>query len=207
MCLTIEPEGPTHAAAISDLHKLCFPKPNPAHIRGVDLLRQSALPLNELNFVALDDDIGNVVGSIRCWQLRQGVLIGPVMAHPHYRGKEMPELGGMKLGNALIEYSLHHAKRLGHQCAILKAANDKLRGYYNAIGFSAAPGLFLPGPNSAAESLLLMVKRLDPASHLPVGLLIGTPQSADQLAQLEADRRAQLQPASRRRSWTPAFVA
>jgi predicted N-acetyltransferase YhbS len=139
--------------------------------------------------------------------LRQGVLVGPVMAHPDYRGKEMPELGGMKVGNALIQYSLHHARRLGHSCAILKAANDKLMGYYNFLGFSAAPGLTLPGPNSAAESPLLMVKRLNPSVRLPVGLLIGTPQSADQLAQLEADRRAQLQPAPRRRSWTPVLVA
>lgn len=207
MCLTIEPEGPTHAAAISDLHKLCFPNYDPALKRGVDLLREKALPLNGLNFVAIDDDTDRVVGSIRCWQLRQGVLIGPVMAHPNYRGKEMPELGGMKLGNALIEYSLHHAKKSGYECAILKAANDKLMGYYNAIGFSTAPGLALPGANSAAESPLLMVKRLDPSARLPVGLLIGTPQSAAQREQVNADRRGHTLLAPRRRSWTPVLVA
>jgi predicted N-acetyltransferase YhbS len=114
-------------------------------------LRDAALPLPELSFVARDGDI--LVGSLQCWPLQlRGVsgatspliLLGPVVTAADWRGQGI----GTRLMNA--------AMAVADAQAALPMLLIGDEAFYGRFGFSAVAtaGWLLPGPVDRARLLL-----------------------------------------------------
>lgn len=122
--------------------------------KSSEQLRRGRLPAAGLAFVARDAS-GNMVGSVRLWNICAGVdangqpvvalLLGPLAVSP--------EMKGAGLGSALVRYAVAEAARLEHRAVLLVGDAP----YYARFGFSAQKtgNLSMPGPYEKARLLAL----------------------------------------------------
>ena len=139
-------------------------------------LREGRLPAEGLAFT-MTDSKGNLVGSIRLWNVIAGsagpaLLLGPVAIDGAIRGKGY--------GSALMRHALAEARKFGYKAVILVGDAP----YYERFGFSlaAVSGLHLPGPVDRERflGLELVLGALDGAEGLVVasGRLAGKVRKA-----------------------------
>ncbi len=127
--------------------------------KSSEKLRRGRLPAEGLAFVARDA-AGNVVGTVRLWDVRAGgkaaLLLGPLAVDPDVKS------GG--IGSALMRHAIDAAKRLGHGAILL--VGDA--AYYARFGFSdeKTGKLAMPGPYERSRFLALELAQgaLDGAS-------------------------------------------
>ena len=114
-----------------------------------------------LAFVALDK--GEVVGSVRLWQVAAGagrpaLLLGPLAVHPERRRRG--------IGAAMMRRAIRAAREAGHSAVLLIGDAS----YYGRFGFSAdkTGALALPGVGAPARllGLELVAGALDGAAGL-----------------------------------------
>ncbi|WP_214471972.1 N-acetyltransferase [Mesorhizobium sp. dw_380] len=118
--------------------------------KSSEKLRRGRRPSEGLAFVARDAS-GNVVGTVRLWDVRLGeggaaaLLLGPLAVDP--------SLKDAGIGSALMRHAIAEAARLGH-AAILLVGDAP---YYGRFGFSAARtgSLAMPGPYERHRLLAL----------------------------------------------------
>lgn len=107
-------------------------------------LREGRLPAIALSALAVGGDSdgeGNLVGTVRLWDVMTGdgrpaLLLGPLAVDEGYRGTGV--------GGRLMRWALNRASVAGHGAVILVGDAP----YYERFGFSAdlTAGLDLPGP-------------------------------------------------------------
>jgi predicted N-acetyltransferase YhbS len=120
--------------------------------KSSEKLRRGRLPAEGLAFVARDA-FGNLVGTVRLWNVVTGnrisaLLLGPLAV--------APDLKGAGVGSALMRHAIEEAKRLEHG-AILLVGDEP---YYARFGFSAGKtgNMSMPGPFEKARFLGLELK-------------------------------------------------
>lgn len=113
--------------------------------KSSEKLRAGRLPSEGLALVARDD-AGDVIGTIRLWNVHAGVngegqpvdalLLGPLAVSEHHEGKG--------IGSKLVCSAIGAAKRRGHGAVLLVGDAP----YYQRFGFLAdkAAHLVMPGP-------------------------------------------------------------
>ncbi len=164
------PEQPCHNVAVEALNDRVFGPQR--HFKTVAQLRQGVDPEAALCYVAVNPQDGALMGSIRYWPIvlggerQRALMLGPVVAHPDLKGQKIPALGDRTVAAALIDTSMAAALSCRFNAVVLKAASPCLVPYYETFGFSQAcvTGLQLPGPDTVAESVLLMGHELTPGS-------------------------------------------
>jgi predicted N-acetyltransferase YhbS len=139
--------------------------------KSSEKLRRGRLPAEGLAFVARDA-FGNLVGTVRLWNVAAGVcavgmpvaalLLGPLAVSP--------DVSGAGIGSALMRHAIAEAERLEHGAILLVGDAP----YYARFGFSAEKtgSLSMPGPFEKARFLGLELQEgaLDGVS----GTLIAT---------------------------------
>jgi predicted N-acetyltransferase YhbS len=136
-------------------------------------LRAGRLPSEGLARVAVREDDGRVLGTVRLWDVQAGpgrpaLLLGPLAVDP--------TLQGLGIGSRLMRDALGRATARGHAAVLLVGDAP----YYARFGFTpaAAQGLVMPGPCETgrflglelregaladARGLIVPAGRLDPA--------------------------------------------
>lgn len=181
------PEQPCHTHAVEALNDLVFGPHR--HTRTVARLRRNVAPVGALCLVAINPADQALLGSIRYWPILLGgsrqpaLMLGPVVSHPSLQGRKMAGLADKTVAAALIETSLTAARDLSSRfpAVVLKAASPCLVPYYERFGFdrTAVAGLHLPGPDSVAESALLMGRELTPGGLRGLaGVIASAPRHA-----------------------------
>lgn len=106
--------------------------------RASERMREGRLPAIALN--ALDVS-GNVIGTVRLWQIKaenltDALMLGPLAVDPAYQG--------LGIGGALMQAALAHAKKAAFSAIVLVGDPE----YYDRFGFEAAlaANLAMPGP-------------------------------------------------------------
>ena len=114
-------------------------------------LREGRLPAEGLSLVA--DDGGEIVGTVRLWNVTAGprrpaLLLGPIAVGPSRQGHG---IGARMMGQALARARSH-----GHSAVLLVGDAP----YYARFGFSAEStgSLWLPGPYDRARFLGLELR-------------------------------------------------
>jgi predicted N-acetyltransferase YhbS len=108
-------------------------------------LREGRLPADGLALVVRDE--GELVGSVRCWNVRAGareaLLLGPLAVAKSHRS--------LGIGSMLMREALWRAATRGHKSALLVGDAP----YYARFGFEArlTCALELPGPVERARFL------------------------------------------------------
>ena len=118
--------------------------------KSSEKLRRGRRPSEGLAFVA-KDDVGNVAGTVRLWDVRVGengpaaLLLGPLAVDP--------ALKSAGIGSALMHHAVAEARRLGHRVILLVGDAP----YYARFGFSAVKtaSLAMPGPYERERFLAL----------------------------------------------------
>ena len=146
--------------------------------KSSEKLRRGRLPAEGLAFAARDA-FGNLIGTVRLWNVVSGncvpaLLLGPLAVAPEHKGAG--------IGSALMRHAIEEAKRLEHGAVLL--VGDA--AYYGRFGFSAEKtgDMSMPGPFEKARFLALELKEgaLDGAA--------GTLIAAGRKAQAERGRAA-----------------
>ena len=146
--------------------------------KSSEKLRRGRLPAEELAFAARDA-FGNLVGTVRLWNVVSGngvaaLLLGPLAVASQFKGAG--------IGSALMRHAIEEAARLEHGAVLL--VGDA--AYYGRFGFSAEKtgDLSMPGPFEKARFLGLELKAgaLDGAA--------GTLMAAGRKMQAERGRAA-----------------
>ena len=138
--LNIRHETPADVAAVREVNRLAFERPNEASL--VDAIRASDAFLPDLSLVA--DDGGRVVGHVLFTrigirtdgELVPALALAPIAVHPE-RQRE-------GIGTQLIRRGLDEAQRQGERIVIVVGHPD----YYPRFGFvpARARGLEIPFP-------------------------------------------------------------
>jgi len=141
----IEPEDPSHSAAIDSLLDLAF---GPGRFaKSSYRLREGIPPIADLSFVGLEER--ELRGSIRFTLIKIGsadvLLLGPLVVHPDDRGKG--------LGIALMNKGIEQARQAGHRLVILVGDAP----YYQRVGFQQCPAgrVIFPAPVDPTRLLYL----------------------------------------------------
>ena len=149
----IENQTPQHDSAIETLLDAAF-GPN-RHAKRSYGYRDGIADIATLRFVAIGNDTGELIGTIRFWPIAIGqtatpaLLLGPLGVSPDHQGEG--------IGAALIEHGLHEARNQGFQsCALVGPLN-----YYGRFGFAPASIYDVSMPGEAQERLLLRELRND----------------------------------------------
>jgi predicted N-acetyltransferase YhbS len=104
--------------------------------KSAERLREGNRPNLDLSFVAWAG--GEAVGCVRLWPVTVGtvpaLLLGPFAVDSVHRRQG--------LGATLINRACEAAAEAGH--ALIVLVGDA--GYFGPLGFSAAPGVVMPGP-------------------------------------------------------------
>ena len=128
-------------------------------------LREGVAPIAALSLVA--EEGSTLRGTISYWPIiisdqqgrqRRALMLGPLAVDPDYRGSG--------IGIELMQRTLDHAARLGHDLVILVGDLD----YYSRVGFSrdGTDQLRMPGP---VDQKRVLRKNLAPSGEGP---LVGT---------------------------------
>lgn len=149
----IAPQTPRHAAAIETLLDAAFGPDR--HAKRSYGYRDGVDDIETLRFVAVGNDHGELVGTIRFWPVRIGptgapaLLLGPLGVSPDHQGEG--------IGAALIEHGLSEARAQGFDiCALVGPLN-----YYGRFGFAPASIYHVSMPGEAPERLLIRELRND----------------------------------------------
>lgn len=125
--------------------------------KSSEKLRRGRLPAEGLAFVARDA-FGNLVGTVRLWNVAAGVCIKgmPVAALLLGPLAVSPDVAGAGIGSALMRHAIAEAERLEHGAILLVGDAP----YYARFGFSAEKtgNLSMPGPFEKARFLGLELK-------------------------------------------------
>lgn len=125
--------------------------------KSSEALRRGRVPAEGLALVARDEN-GNVIGTVRLWNVEAGVsraggavnalLLGPLAVDQAYEGRG--------IGAALMRASITEAASRGHGAILLVGDAP----YYERFGFSAAKAqhLVMPGPFARERFLALELK-------------------------------------------------
>jgi predicted N-acetyltransferase YhbS len=120
--------------------------------KSSEKLRRGRLPAEGLAFAARDA-FGNLIGTVRLWNVVSGngvsaLLLGPLAVAPEHKGAGV--------GSALMRYAIDEAERLEHGAILLVGDAP----YYGRFGFSAEKTgeLSMPGPFEKARFLALELK-------------------------------------------------
>lgn len=142
---TVAPEQADDAARIETLYAIAF---GPGRFaRTAYRLREGLAPVEGLSFVARFG--GRLIGSVRFAPVtlagRPGLLLGPLVVDPDWKGKGC--------GLALMRAGIAAARVAGHGWIVLVGDEP----YYARAGFArVAPGrIALPGPVDPARLLAL----------------------------------------------------
>lgn len=118
------------------------------HAKTSARLRLGRLPAEGLARVAVREDDGSLLGTVRLWDVQAGpgrpaLLLGPLAVDP--------TLQGLGIGSRLMRDALDRAAALGHGAVLLVGDAP----YYARFGFSAVAvgGLMMPGPCEAGRFL------------------------------------------------------
>lgn len=101
------------------------------HGKPSQKLRKGRLPAAGMSLVAADRQTGQIIGTVRQWQVTAGsagpaLLLGPLAVDPGWHR--------CGIGSALMQRALDLAARRGHRAVLL--VGDA--AYYGRFGFSAA---------------------------------------------------------------------
>ncbi len=125
--------------------------------KSSEKLRRGRLPAEGLAFVARDE-YGNLVGTVRLWNVAAGVCVDgkPVAALLLGPLAVSPDATGAGVGSALMRHAISEAERLEHGAVLLVGDAP----YYARFGFSAEKtgNLSMPGPFEKARFLGLELK-------------------------------------------------
>jgi predicted N-acetyltransferase YhbS len=120
--------------------------------KSSEKLRRGRLPAEGLAFAARDG-FGNLIGTVRLWNVVSGngasaLLLGPLAVAPEHKGAGV--------GSALMRLAIEEAARLEHDAILL--VGDA--AYYSRFGFSAEKtgDMSMPGPFEKARFLGLALK-------------------------------------------------
>jgi predicted N-acetyltransferase YhbS len=120
--------------------------------KSSEKLRRGRLPAEGLAFAARDA-FGNLIGTVRLWNVVSGngvaaLLLGPLAVAPEHKGAGV--------GSALMRHALEEAARLEHGAVLLVGDAE----YYARFGFSVEKtgDLSMPGPFEKARFLGLALK-------------------------------------------------
>jgi predicted N-acetyltransferase YhbS len=121
--------------------------------KSSEKLRRGRLPAEGLAFAARDA-FGNLIGTVRLWNVVTGngvaaLLLGPLAVAPEHKGAGV--------GSALMRRAVEEAARLEHGAILL--VGDA--AYYARFGFSAEKtgAMSMPGPFEKARFLGLELKQ------------------------------------------------
>ena len=175
--ILIRSEQPSDAAAIEALQHLAF-GPG-AYARAAFRVREQAPHEPALSFVA--ELNGMLVGSVRFTPIiigdRSGLLLGPLVVAPSYKG--------LGYGKALMRHSVEAARQAGHGFVVLVGDLP----YYWPFGFRQLPPkqVTMPGPVDPAR---LLVAELKPGAAEGLrGQVRGVRPTLDTRTGLNARRR------------------
>jgi len=154
-------------------------------------LRQDRLPASGLSFVAADD--GEIVGTVRLWNVRDGagndaLLLGPLAVAPEHRSNG--------LGGRLMKHAIAAARMRGHGAILLVGDAP----YYERFGFSAAQTGSLAMPGAYEQHRLLGLELRADALAGAQGVISATGRfvsKPDLHEQVAASPRAVKSPTSR----------
>ena len=120
--------------------------------KSSEKLRRGRLPAEGLAFAARDA-FGNLIGTVRLWNVVTGngvaaLLLGPLAVAPEHKGAG--------IGSALMRHAVEESKRLEHGSILLVGDAS----YYRRFGFSAEKtgDMSMPGPFEKARFLALELK-------------------------------------------------
>ena len=138
---SLKPTSVAHGAAIEQLLDVVFGPGRKA--RMAERLREDAVPIGDLSFVAFAGEI--LIGAVSCWPIfigaREAVLLGPLVVASDWQGKGV----GRKL---LAKVTQSKDK------PVLLIGDVR---YYASSGFGAAPkGLIFPAPVNPERVLVKM---------------------------------------------------
>ncbi|MEQ8664283.1 MAG: N-acetyltransferase [Rhodospirillales bacterium] len=149
----IEEQTPRHDAAIDILLDAAF-GPN-RHAKRSYGFRDGIDDIDTLRFVAIGNEDGDLVGTIRFWPVRIGMdgapalLLGPLGVSPDHQGEG--------IGAALIDHGLAEARSQGFAICTLVGPLH----YYGRFGFAPASIYDVAMPGEAQERLLIRELRND----------------------------------------------
>jgi putative acetyltransferase len=168
--ITIRTETAADVAAVREVHRLAFERPNEASL--VDAIRDSDTFVPELSLVA--DEEGRVVGHVLFSRITvrtdarlvRALSLAPIAVHPDWQHKGV--------GSQLIWRGLAVARRLGHRVVIVIGHPD----YYPRFGFEPARARGLEIGSPLPDGVFL-VQELVPGALNGVHGLVEYPPAFD----------------------------
>jgi predicted N-acetyltransferase YhbS len=146
--IVTRPERPSDAPAVEALQRITF-GPG-AFARAAFRVREQAPHDPALSFVTERD--GELIGSVRLTPIRvgerPGLLLGPLVVDPTYKG--------LGYGKALVRHAVAEARGAGHAFIVLVGDEP----YYGPLGFKRLPPkrVTLPAPVDPARLLVTELK-------------------------------------------------